>query len=130
MALYHYSIQRYLDQWFGRKSNDKYGQQTKARGQNADNRTKEERKKMDEQNQHQSKGRTENKKYKDERYFEAILGLQPSKSIYDIKNRELVMQYHPDMVAHFGPKLREFAEQQMKEINDAYDFFKNKYGLS
>jgi len=131
MALYHYSIQRYLDQWFG-KVKDKSGQQTKEGRQHVHTRAKEEQRKTDEQNQHQSKGHTEHQKHKDERYFEAILGLKPGKTSTDIKNRyrELVMQYHPDRVAHLGPKLREFAEQQMKEINEAYDFFKNKYGLS
>jgi DnaJ like chaperone protein len=40
------------------------------------------------------------------------------------------MQYHPDRVAHLGPKLREVAEHEMKEINEAYDFFRRKYGFS
>lgn len=131
MALYHYSIQRYLDQWFG-KAEEKSGQQTKERRQHAHTRAKEEQRKRDEQSQQQSKGHTENQKHKDERYFETILGLKPGKTSDDIKNRyrELVMQYHPDRVAHLGPKLREVAEQEMKEINEAYDFFRRKYGFS
>lgn len=131
MALYHYSIQRYLDQWFG-KAEEKSGQQTKNRRQHADTRAKEEQRKGDEQSQQKSKGHTENQKHKDERYFETILGLKPGKNSDDIKNRyrELVMQYHPDRVAHLGPKLREVAEHEMKEINEAYDFFKRKYGFS
>ncbi|MFA5197833.1 MAG: DnaJ domain-containing protein [Patescibacteria group bacterium] len=131
MALYHYSIQRYLDQWVG-KTEETSSQQTKERRQHAHTSAKEEQRKRDKQNQQQSKGYTENQKHKDERYFETILGLKPGKTSTDIKNRyrELVMQYHPDRVAHLGPKLREFAEQQMKEINEAYDFFKEKYGLS
>jgi DnaJ like chaperone protein len=129
MALYHYSIQRYLDQWFG-KVEDKSDQQARKRRQHAHTHTKEQQQKG-EQSQQQSKGRAEDKKHKDERYFETILGLRPEKTPDDIKNRyrELVMQYHPDRVAHLGPKLREVAEQQMKEINEAYNFFKSKYGL-
>lgn len=131
MSLYYYSIQRYLDQWFG-KAEEKSGQQTKERRQHAHTRAKEKQRKRDEQSQQQSKNHTENQKHKDERYFETILGLKPDKSSDDIKNhyRELVMQYHPDRVTHLGPKLREVAEQEMKEINEAYDFFRKKCGFS
>jgi DnaJ like chaperone protein len=124
--MYNYSIQRLLDQWFG-KSNDKPGQQ-KDRKQHARTHAKQEERKREEQNQRQSKGSTGNRKNKGEGYFESILGLHPRNTPDDIKNRyrELVMQYHPDRVAHLGPKLREVAEQQMKEINEAYDFFKRK----
>jgi hypothetical protein len=130
MALYHYSIQRYLDKWFG-KVKDKSGQKTKERRQHAHTRAKEKQRNKDEQKQQQSRGHTKDLKHKDERYFETILGLRPKKTSDGIKNRyrELVMQYHPDRVAHLGPKLREVAEQQMKEINEAYNFFKSKYGL-
>lgn len=130
MALYHYSIQRYLDQWFG-KAEKKSGKQTKERRRHAHTRAKEEQRKKNEQKQQQFRGHTEDQKHKDERYFETILGLRHNKTADDIKNRyrELVMQYHPDRVAHLGPKLREVAEQEMKEINEAYNFFKSKYGL-
>lgn len=129
MALYHYSIQHVLDQWFG-NIEDKSGQQ-KAYGQNSHTSAKEERKRSNEQSQQQSKDYTKKNKNKDERYFEAILGLPSNKTSDNIKNRyrELVMQYHPDRVAHLGPKLKEVAEQQMKEINEAYNFFKSKYNL-
>jgi DnaJ like chaperone protein len=124
--MYHYSIQYLLDQWFG-KAGDKSGQH-KDREQHAHTHAKQEGKKREEQSQQQSKGHTENQKNKDERYFESILGLHPGSTSDEIKNRyrELVMQYHPDRVAHLGPKLREVAEQQMREINEAYDFFKSK----
>ena len=130
MALYHYSIQRFLDQWFG-KVEDKSEQQTKERGQHSHARAKDEHKKRDEQSQQQSKGRTENQIHKDERCFEEILGLHPGKTADDIKNqyKDLAMQYHPDKVAHLGPKIREVAEHEMKKINEAYNFFRKKYGL-
>jgi DnaJ like chaperone protein len=36
------------------------------------------------------------------------------------------MQYHPDKVAHLGDEFRGIAEEKMKEINAAYDFFKKQ----
>lgn len=128
--MYHRSIQWFLDQWFG-KSSDKSGHR-KDREHDAHAHAKREGKKKEEQSWRQSEGRTENPKNKDERYFASILGLQTGSTSDDIRNRyrELVMQYHPDRVAHLGPKLKEVAEQQMKEINEAYNFFKRKYRFS
>jgi hypothetical protein len=128
--MYRYSIQWFFDQWFG-KADDKSGR-WKDREQHAHTHAKQEGRKREEQSQQQSNGSADNKRINDERYFASILGLHPDHTSDDIKNRyrELVMQYHPDRVAHLGPKLREVAEQQMKEINEAYDFFKRKYGLS
>ena len=95
MALYHYSIQRFFDQWFG-KAGNKSGLQ-KDREQHAHTHAKQEGKKREDQSQHQPKGRTVNLKNKDEGYFEFILGLYPGSTSGDIKNpyRELVLQYHP-----------------------------------
>jgi len=95
MALYHYSIQRFLDQWFDKVGN-KSGHQ-KDREQHTHTHAKQEGKKREDQSQQQSKGHTENLKNKDEKYFESILGLHPSSISGDIKNlySELDLQYHP-----------------------------------
>lgn len=68
---------------------------------------------------------------KGDRYYANILGLHGQVSVNDVKRhyRSLVMQYHPDKVNHLGPKLREVAEREMKEINIAFEYFKNKYGI-
>jgi hypothetical protein len=62
---------------------------------------------------------------KDVEYYGSILGLKRPFRPTDVKRkyRELVTQYHPDKVNHLGPKLREVAEKEMKEINEAYAFF-------
>jgi DnaJ like chaperone protein len=40
--------------------------------------------------------------------------------------RKLSMQYHPDKVGHLGDEFRKVAEGKMKEINQAYDYFKKQ----
>ena len=58
----------------------------------------------------------------------AVLGLEPDASDEDIKKayRKLSMQYHPDKVSHLGTEFRKIAEEKMKEINAAYDYFKKR----
>lgn len=54
------------------------------------------------------------------------LGLEKGARMDEIKKayRKLSMQYHPDKVAHLGAEFRAVAEDKMKEINAAYDYFK------
>lgn len=63
---------------------------------------------------------------KKRQYFASILGLNDNFTPNEIKKRylDLVKQYHPDKVAHLGPKLKKLAEQEMIKINEAYEFFK------
>ncbi|RUM41133.1 MAG: J domain-containing protein, partial [Desulfocapsa sp.] len=62
-----------------------------------------------------------------DRYY-AVLGLKPGADKDAIKKayRKLSMKYHPDKVRHLGEEFRAVAEEKMKEINAAYDFFKKK----
>ncbi len=66
-------------------------------------------------------------------YYAEILGLtgQRDFNVHDVKRvyKHLAVQYHPDKVAHLGPKLREVAEKEMKKINEAYAFFREAYGF-
>jgi len=64
----------------------------------------------------------------EERYY-AVLGLQSGADFVLIKKayRKLSMQYHPDKVAHLGEEFKRVAEEKMKEINAAYDYFKKKF---
>jgi hypothetical protein len=63
--------------------------------------------------------------------FAKVLGLNGRVTREDVKRRwkELTLQYHPDKVAHLGPKLRDVAEREMKAINEAYDYFRTKYQI-
>ena len=60
-----------------------------------------------------------------EQYY-AVLGLEPGADMDEVKRayRKLSMQYHPDKVSHLGDEFKAVAEEKMKEINQAYDYFK------
>ena len=62
-----------------------------------------------------------------EQYY-AVLGLDKGATMDEIKKayRKLSMKYHPDKVRHLGEEFRTIAEQKMKEINAAYDYFKKE----
>jgi DnaJ like chaperone protein len=61
------------------------------------------------------------------RYY-ATLGLENGADMYTIKKayRQLSMKYHPDKVSHLGDEFKAVAEEKMKELNAAYEFFKRK----
>jgi len=65
----------------------------------------------------------------EDKYY-AILGLSPGVDFSEIKGayRKLSMKYHPDKVAHLGEEFKKVAEEKMKEINNAYEFLKRKFG--
>lgn len=61
-------------------------------------------------------------------HYYATLGLEPGASMEELKKayRQMSMKYHPDKVRHLGEEFRTVAEQKMKEINAAYDYFKKQ----
>ncbi len=67
----------------------------------------------------------------EEKHYGAILGLHGSFQPEEVKqsHRKLVVQWHPDLVAHLGEAERQEAERKIKEINEAYNYFKRKYGF-
>ena len=75
------------------------------------------------------KQRSENESQASEAKYYALLGLEPGANMDTIKKayRQLSMKYHPDKVGHLGAEFRGIAEEKMKELNAAYDFFKKKY---
>ena len=65
----------------------------------------------------------------EERSYE-VLGVSRGASFEEIKKayRALSMQYHPDKVGHLGEEFKRVAEEKMKEINAAYQYFKERQG--
>ena len=41
--------------------------------------------------------------------------------------RNATAQYHPDKVSALGSEIQDVAEKKAKEINQAYEFFRNKF---
>jgi DnaJ like chaperone protein len=62
------------------------------------------------------------------RYY-ALLGLDDGADMSAIKKayRQLSMKYHPDKVSHLGDEFKVVAEEKMKDLNQAYEFFKKKF---
>lgn len=67
----------------------------------------------------------------DETRFGRLLGLKGKVTKGEIKfaYREQANLYHPDRVAHLGPEFQELANEKMKEINKAFEYFQKKYDL-
>ena len=65
---------------------------------------------------------------REEQYY-AVLGLEKGATFEEIKKsyRKLCLQYHPDKVAHLGEEFKRVAEEKMKDINVAYDYFEKKF---
>ena len=61
-------------------------------------------------------------------YYE-ILGVPVTAGLQEIKAafRRLAKQYHPDKVQHLGEKLKALANEEMKQINEAYEYLKEQY---
>lgn len=59
-----------------------------------------------------------------------MLELKGKVTFDDVKRqyKRLALQYHPDKVSHLGPKLKKVAEDEMKNLNQAFDYFKTRYG--
>ncbi len=64
----------------------------------------------------------------EDEYYD-ILGLAKGASMAEIKTayRKLSMQYHPDKVGHLGEEFRNVAEDKMKDLNAAYQYFKERF---
>lgn len=69
---------------------------------------------------------------RNEEYYAQVLGISKGVTSEDVKKayRKKSKEYHPDRVAGLGEKLKEMAESEMRDINEAYTFFQGKLGFS
>lgn len=74
---------------------------------------------------------TASESLRDSAYYARALGIEGSVTKEEVRAqyKRLAAQYHPDKVAHLGDRLRAVADEEMKNINEAYDFFRKTYGL-
>jgi len=114
-----------------RRSEEEFRRREEAHREDDRYRAEKEQNHREENERTRSEESGKRELFKDERYYGSILGLNGRIDPEQVKHRyrELAVQYHPDKVHQLGPKLKEIAEQEMKKINEAYDYFKKKYGL-
>ncbi|MGD0278918.1 MAG: DnaJ domain-containing protein [Smithella sp.] len=67
-----------------------------------------------------------------EKRYSNLLGLKGNVSEENIKDRyrKLMSKYHPDKVQHLGREFQQMAEDKTKEIQEAYDYFKQNYNIN
>ncbi len=66
-----------------------------------------------------------------ESYYRHVLGVSESAGEMEIRAayRSQLAKYHPDKVTHLGDEFYDLASRRTKEIIEAYDFVKSKYGF-
>lgn len=66
-----------------------------------------------------------------DRLHSETLGLRGGASPESVREayKARVREYHPDQVARLGIKLRVLAEEETKRINEAYAYFRKRYGF-
>ena len=94
-----------------------------------DNRNGSEQRQGFEENQ---AGQTEQRQANKVVYYCELLELKGDVSVENIKKkyREKLTKYHPDKVSHLGDEFLQIAEKKTREINEAYEFFKQQYGFN
>lgn len=65
------------------------------------------------------------------KHYGRVLGLRGKVTVQDIKRnyKDLIAKNHPDKVQHMHEDFQRLAESKTKEINEAYEYFKNKYSF-
>lgn len=66
-----------------------------------------------------------------DRLHRATLGLNGEVTPEAVREayKTRVREYHPDQVARLGTKLQTLAEEETKRINEAYAYFRERYGF-
>ncbi len=69
--------------------------------------------------------------HRTEAHYRAVLELEGEITEAGVRRAylRLIAAYHPDKVAGLGAKLQALAEEETKRINEAYAFFRRRYGF-
>jgi DnaJ-domain-containing protein 1 len=70
-------------------------------------------------------------KTQEEKHYRDVLGVSEAAGEQEIRAayRAQLGKYHPDKVTHLGEEFHELASSRTKNIIQAYDYLKNKYGF-
>jgi DnaJ-domain-containing protein 1 len=95
----------------------------------ADEEAERKKRAEDQQREQQSRQRQHTNPLKDEKHYAAVLQIKGHITADIIKDqyRALASKYHPDKVSHLGEKLQKLAEEEMKLINEAYEFLISRF---
>jgi hypothetical protein len=95
-----------------------------------DARNRHEHSRTEGESSDQTRAEEENRARNREQRYASILGLRGRVTQEDLRKRyrELAAKYHPDKVAHLGPKLQDLARDEMQKINEAYSYFRERHG--
>lgn len=68
----------------------------------------------------------------DVEYYCYLLNVSPYATIQEIKSgyKKVMKENHPDRFEHLGEEFRIIAEARTKLINEAMEYFKNKYNFN
>lgn len=68
----------------------------------------------------------------DEEYYSYLLNIRLNATIQEIKSgyKKAMKENHPDSFEHLGEEFRKIAEARTKLINEAMEYFKNKYNFN
>lgn len=68
----------------------------------------------------------------DEEYYSYLLNIRLNASVQEIKSgyKKSMKENHPDRFEHLGEEFRNIAEARTKLINEAMEYFKNKYNFN
>jgi hypothetical protein len=124
-------LRRRQDEARKRAEDERLRQEREKQEAEESSRRQEEARQRAEQERQRAEQSTEQPVAKDERHYAQVLGLRGRVTAEDVRShyRKLAAGYHPDKVNHLGEKLKVVAEHEMKEINEAYEFFRKKYGF-
>ena len=82
-------------------------------------------------NSHSARRKAEPQAKEMEKYYRDVLGVSEAAGEQEIRAayRSQLAKYHPDKVTHLGDEFYELASFRTREIIQAYDYLKNKYGF-